>query len=58
VTGGRRVDSSRPDDDPGVRPAGSSGKAVVFALTYAGHTWGIGRWWAALPFVRKNRRLI
>jgi thiosulfate dehydrogenase (quinone) large subunit len=32
--------------------------AVVLALTYAGHTWGLGRRWAALPLVRKNRWLI
>jgi thiosulfate dehydrogenase [quinone] large subunit len=32
--------------------------AVVLALTYAGHTWGLGRWWASLPLVRKNRWLI
>ncbi|GAA2607905.1 hypothetical protein [Paractinoplanes durhamensis] len=31
---------------------------VVLALTYAGHTWGLGRWWATLPFVQKNRWLI
>jgi thiosulfate dehydrogenase (quinone) large subunit len=32
--------------------------AVVLALTYAGHTWGLGRWWAKLPFVQRNRWLI
>jgi thiosulfate dehydrogenase [quinone] large subunit len=32
--------------------------AVVLALTYAGHTWGLGRWWAGLPVVRKQRWLI
>nr|WP_221376399.1 DoxX family membrane protein [Actinoplanes polyasparticus] len=32
--------------------------AVVLALTYAGHTWGLGRWWAKLPLVQKNRWLI
>jgi thiosulfate dehydrogenase [quinone] large subunit len=32
--------------------------AAVLALTYAGHTWGLGRWWAKLPIVRKNRWLI
>jgi thiosulfate dehydrogenase [quinone] large subunit len=32
--------------------------AVVLALTYAGHTWGLGRWWASLPFVQKHRWLI
>jgi thiosulfate dehydrogenase (quinone) large subunit len=31
---------------------------VALALTYAGHTWGLGRWWAQLPFVQKNRWLI
>jgi len=32
--------------------------AVVVALAYAGHTWGLGRWWAGLPLVRKQRWLI
>ncbi|MFL6110576.1 MAG: DoxX family membrane protein [Catenulispora sp.] len=32
--------------------------AVVVALTYAGHTWGLGRWWAQLPFVQRHRWLI
>src|SRR3954451_11549104 len=32
--------------------------AVVVALTYAGHTWGLGRWWAQLPFVQRHRLLI
>jgi len=32
--------------------------AVVLASTYAGHTWGLGRQWARLPIVRKNRWLI
>jgi thiosulfate dehydrogenase [quinone] large subunit len=27
---------------------------VVAALTYAGHTWGLGRWWASLPFVQRQ----
>jgi thiosulfate dehydrogenase [quinone] large subunit len=31
---------------------------VVLALTYAGHTWGLGKWWASLPLVQKNRWLI
>jgi len=31
---------------------------VVLALTYAGHTWGLGRIWARLPFVQKNRWMI
>ncbi|WP_231954805.1 DoxX family protein [Actinoplanes derwentensis] len=32
--------------------------AIVTALTYAGHTWGLGRQWAKLPFVQHNRWLI
>nr|WP_255658702.1 DoxX family membrane protein [Actinoplanes sp. L3-i22] len=32
--------------------------AIVTALTYAGHTWGLGRWWAGLPLVQRNRWLI
>jgi thiosulfate dehydrogenase [quinone] large subunit len=32
--------------------------AVVVALTYAGHTWGLGRWWASLPIVQKHPWLI
>lgn len=32
--------------------------AIVFALTYAGHSWGFGRFWAKLPFVQKQRWLI
>lgn len=31
---------------------------VVIAATYAGYTWGLGRWWARQPFVQKNRWLI
>ncbi|GLW31853.1 hypothetical protein [Actinoplanes regularis] len=31
---------------------------IVLALTYAGHTWGLGRLWARLPLVQKNRWLI
>jgi thiosulfate dehydrogenase (quinone) large subunit len=31
---------------------------IVLALTYAGHTWGLGRLWAGLPFVQRNRWLI
>ncbi|BCB89532.1 hypothetical protein [Phytohabitans suffuscus] len=31
---------------------------VILALTYAGHTWGLGRLWARLPFVQKNRWMI
>ncbi|GID97571.1 DoxX family membrane protein [Amorphoplanes digitatis] len=32
--------------------------AIVVALTYAGHTWGLGRQWVKLPFVQKHRWLI
>jgi hypothetical protein len=32
--------------------------AIVTAVTYAGHTWGLGRWWAQLPFVQRHRWLI
>jgi thiosulfate dehydrogenase [quinone] large subunit len=31
---------------------------IVAAITYAGHTWGLGRQWVALPFVRRQRWLI
>lgn len=31
---------------------------VVLASAYAGHTWGLGRIWARLPIVRKNRWMI
>jgi thiosulfate dehydrogenase [quinone] large subunit len=31
---------------------------TALALAYAGHTWGLGRLWARLPFVQKNRWLI
>ena len=31
---------------------------IVLALTYAGHTWGLGKLWAKLPFVHRNRWLI
>ena len=27
---------------------------IVLALTYAGHTWGLGRTWARLPFVHHH----
>ena len=27
---------------------------IVAALTYAGNTWGLGRWWAAQPFVQRH----
>lgn len=32
--------------------------AITLALTYAGHTWGLGRRWTQLPLVQKNRWLI
>jgi thiosulfate dehydrogenase [quinone] large subunit len=32
--------------------------AIVLALTYAGHSWGLGRWWAGRRFVQRNRWLI
>jgi thiosulfate dehydrogenase [quinone] large subunit len=28
---------------------------VVLAATYAGNTWGLGKMWARLPFVNRNR---
>ena len=28
---------------------------IVAAVTYAGHTWGLGRWWAVLPFVQRHQ---
>jgi thiosulfate dehydrogenase [quinone] large subunit len=31
---------------------------IVLALTYVGHTWGLGRRWAKLPFVQRHRWLI
>ncbi|AVT31222.1 MULTISPECIES: DoxX family membrane protein [unclassified Plantactinospora] len=31
---------------------------VVLAATYAGHTWGLGRMWARLPFVQRHRWMI
>ncbi|MDI6098736.1 DoxX family membrane protein [Actinoplanes sp. NEAU-A12] len=31
---------------------------IVLALAYSGHTWGLGKWWASLPIVQKNRWLI
>jgi thiosulfate dehydrogenase [quinone] large subunit len=31
---------------------------IVVALTYAGNTWGLGRLWARLPLVQRNRWLI
>ena len=30
---------------------------IALAVTYAGHTWGLGRLWAKLPFVHRNRWL-
>ena len=31
---------------------------IALAVTYAGHTWGLGRRWAKLPFVHRHRWLI
>ena len=31
---------------------------IVSAAAYAGHTWGLGRIWAGIPLVQKNRWLI
>jgi len=31
---------------------------VVLAAAYAGHTWGLGRVWARLPFVQRNRWML
>jgi thiosulfate dehydrogenase (quinone) large subunit len=31
---------------------------VVLAFTYAGNTWGLGKYWAKLPLVHKNRWLL
>jgi thiosulfate dehydrogenase (quinone) large subunit len=31
---------------------------IALALTYAGNTWGLGKLWARLPFVQRNRWLI
>jgi thiosulfate dehydrogenase (quinone) large subunit len=31
---------------------------IALALTYAGNTWGLGKLWAKLPFVRRNRWLL
>ncbi|RIV32686.1 DoxX family membrane protein [Micromonospora radicis] len=31
---------------------------VVLAAAYAGHTWGLGRLWARLPFVQRHRWMI
>ncbi|RZU50194.1 thiosulfate dehydrogenase [quinone] large subunit [Krasilnikovia cinnamomea] len=31
---------------------------IVAAATYAGHTWGLGKIWGHIPFVRKNHWLL
>jgi thiosulfate dehydrogenase (quinone) large subunit len=31
---------------------------IALAVTFAGHTWGLGKRWARLPFVQRNRWLI
>jgi thiosulfate dehydrogenase (quinone) large subunit len=31
---------------------------IALAVTYAGRTWGLGKLWARLPFVQRNRWLI
>jgi thiosulfate dehydrogenase [quinone] large subunit len=31
---------------------------IALALTYAGHTWGLGRRWTKLPIVQRHRWLI
>ena len=31
---------------------------IALAVTYAGHTWGLGKRWAKLPFVQRNHWLI
>jgi thiosulfate dehydrogenase [quinone] large subunit len=31
---------------------------IAVALTYAGNTWGFGKFWARLPFVQRNRWLL
>ena len=31
---------------------------IALALTFAGHTWGLGKQWAKLPFVQRNRWLL
>jgi thiosulfate dehydrogenase [quinone] large subunit len=30
---------------------------IALAVAYAGNTWGLGRVWAKLPFVRRSRWL-
>ncbi|WBB61956.1 DoxX family membrane protein [Streptomyces sp. WMMC500] len=32
--------------------------AIALAVTYAGNTWGLGRMWEKLPFVRDHRSLL
>ena len=27
---------------------------IIVALTFAGDTWGLGKWWANLPVVQKH----
>jgi thiosulfate dehydrogenase [quinone] large subunit len=31
---------------------------IALAVTYAGHTWGLGKLWARLPLIQRNRWLI
>jgi thiosulfate dehydrogenase [quinone] large subunit len=31
---------------------------IALAVTFAGNVWGLGRRWARLPFVQRNRWLI
>ena len=31
---------------------------IALAVTFAGHVWGLGKRWAGLPFVQRNRWLI
>ncbi len=31
---------------------------IAVAVTYAGNTWGLGRLWAKLPIVQRNRWLL
>jgi thiosulfate dehydrogenase [quinone] large subunit len=31
---------------------------IALAVTYAGRSWGLGRWWAGLRLVQRNRWLI
>ncbi|MDV6014238.1 DoxX family membrane protein [Haloechinothrix sp. LS1_15] len=31
---------------------------IVLAVVYAGHTWGLGRWWSATTLVRRWRWLV